>query len=105
MCTFTTTCPRCGTVSLVPEQIELRVVPDGCGEDFYAFTCPSCGQRVRKEADPSVVGLLRTGGVQPIESLSPPETPPSGLPPVTRDDLLEFHQLLQRDDRLAAHLA
>jgi hypothetical protein len=24
--------------------------------------------------------------------------PPDGMPPITRDELLDFHQLLQRDD-------
>lgn len=104
MCTFTTTCPRCGTVSLVPEQIALRVFPDGSGEDFYAFACPSCGERVRKEADAGVCRLLRAGGVRPIETVAHPEVAPPDLPPVSHDDLQELRELLQHDDWLAAHV-
>lgn len=104
MCTFTTSCPRCGEVSLVPEQIELRVVPNAVGEDFYAFTCPTCQEWVRKEADEGVSGLLRAGGVQPVERIDHPETPPRDRPPISHEDLRAFQRLLQRDDRLAAHL-
>lgn len=105
MRTFTTTCPRCGKVSLAPEQIELWVFPDGFGEDGYAFTCPSCHERIRKPASADIIRLLHTGGVEPIERAGHPEAPPAGLPPISHDDLLEFQQLLQRDDWLAAHLA
>lgn len=104
MCTFTTTCPRCGEVSLVPEQIELRVFPDGSGEDFYAFTCPCCQERVCKDADAGVGGLLRAGGVQPVERVGHPEAPPADPPPLSHDDLRAFRELLQREDALAAHL-
>lgn len=104
MCTFNAGCPRCGSVSLAAEQIELRIFADGSGEDCYAFTCPICHQRIRKSAGAGVVRVLRAGGVQPTECVAHPETPPSGLPPVTHEDLLEFHELLQGDDWLASHL-
>lgn len=102
MTTIKATCPTCGEVSLTSDEVELRVFPDGAQEDFYAFDCPDCAQRVRKPADARVVRLLRTGGVEPSETASHPEQPPQGLPPITRDELLEFHELLQRDDWLDA---
>lgn len=106
MPTFTTTCPRCGSVSLAADQIELRVAPEDAQPDCYTFTCPLCGQRIRKPADTSIIRLLRAGGVTPtpIEVRDAAEMSPSGLPPLTHDDLLEFHQLLQRYDRLTAQL-
>lgn len=104
MSTFTTTCPHCGEVSLMAEQIELRVFPDRSGEDFYAFICPCCQTRVRKEADADIGELLRAGGVQPIEGVSHPEALPAGLPSLSHDDLREFQRLLHHDDCLAAHL-
>lgn len=106
MATLTTTCPRCGSVSLAADQIELRVVADDAQPDCYTFTCPLCRQHVRKPADTSVVRLLRAGGVTPtpIEHPGSAETPPSNLPPLTHDDLLDFHQLLQHHDRLTTQL-
>jgi predicted RNA-binding Zn-ribbon protein involved in translation (DUF1610 family) len=104
MVTFTASCPLCGKVSLTPQQIELRVFPDGSADDFYAFTCPHCDERIRKPADHRVVRFLRTGGVEPIEAHGHPETPPPGLPPLTRDDLVDFRELLGRTDRLVAEL-
>lgn len=106
MATFTTTCPRCGSVSLAADRIELRVVSDDVQPDCYTFTCPLCRQRIWKPADTSVVRLLRGGGVTPIpiEDSAPAETPPPGLSPLTHDDLLDFHQLLQQNDRLTTQL-
>lgn len=102
MTTIKATCPTCGEVSLTSEDVELRVFPDGAHEDFYAFDCPDCAQRVRKPADARVVRLLRTGGVEPTEAADHPEQPPQDLPPITRDELLDIHELLQRDDWLDA---
>lgn len=98
MGTFTTTCPCCGGVTLSAEEIELWVFPDGFADDFYAFTCPVCGERVTKPATAGTVELLRTGGVEPVAAAGHPEAPPTDLPPLTRQDLLAFHELLQRPD-------
>lgn len=102
MTTIKATCPVCGEVSLTPDDLELWVFPDGSEEDFYAFECPGCDDRVEKPADARIVRLLRTGGVEPREPDAHPEMPPTGLPPITRDELLDFHELLQRDDWLDA---
>jgi uncharacterized protein YlaI len=98
MTTIKATCPLCGEVSLGPQDIELRIHPAGDERDFYAFTCPECDDRVRKPADSRIVRLLRTGGVEPIVPRPHPEPGPGDLAPLTHDDLLDFHQLLQRDD-------
>lgn len=102
MTTIKATCPTCGEVSLTSEDVVLRVFPDGAHEDFYAFDCPDCAQQVRKPADARVVRLLRTGGVEPSEAVGHPERPPRGLPPISHDELLDFHELLQSDDWLDA---
>jgi predicted RNA-binding Zn-ribbon protein involved in translation (DUF1610 family) len=102
MTTIKATCPECGEVTLTPEKFELRVFAEVDEQDYYAFDCPVCGDRVAKSADARVVRLLRTGGVEPVESACHPEHPPAGLSPITRDELLEFHELLQRDDWLDA---
>lgn len=71
----------------------------------YAFVCPSCDSIVTKTADESVISVLLSGGVDPcathvagaVGAHNHPEDPPAG-PAFTSDDLLDFHQLLERDD-------
>ncbi|MDQ3538353.1 MAG: hypothetical protein M3415_06125 [Actinomycetota bacterium] len=102
MTTIKATCPSCGEVGLTPDEIELRVSEHGAAASYYAFTCPSCQIVVRKPADERVVRLLVSGGV-PVLQLDPPAAPPRQLgerfdgPPLTHDDLLDFHTLLQGD--------
>jgi hypothetical protein len=108
MTTIKATCPQCGEVGLMPGEIELRVDRSGRDGSFYAFLCPSCLDTVRKPADDRVIRLLLSGGVQ-AQSLKTifdddPELPRRSLtkrfngPPITHDDLLDFHTLLGRDD-------
>lgn len=104
MTTIRATCPSCGEVDLTPEQIVLTVIradeiPVG-PDSHYAFTCPSCTERVEKPADERIAHLLTTGGVSvsvvdgPGTTLAPhPESPPAG-PALTYDDLLDLHELL-----------
>lgn len=110
------TCPTCGEVDLAPIDVVLRVVRESGGDladgSSYRFDCPDCRQLVRKPADERIVELLLTGGV-PVEEVPAarsvavsseasaplplhPEEPPSG-PPLTYDDLLDLHLLLNTD--------
>lgn len=100
-------CPDCGEVDLLPDEVLLRVVraPDGVVGDgsTYRFSCPDCTGLVTKPADERIAQLLTTGGV-PVEEADDaderprhPEAPPSG-PRFTHDDLLDLHLLLTRDD-------
>lgn len=98
MSTFTTTCPRCGGITLSPQDIQLWVFPDGVDDDVYAFTCPDCGQHITKPASAGTVQLLRRGGVQPVAIGRHPEARPTGLPPLTHHDLVAFRELLQQPD-------
>jgi len=114
------TCPDCGEVELTPPQVELRVGRLG-RRRLYQFTCPSCALLVTKPADRRIVRLLASAGVAtrlpgsgpsagtgvdtaradlPAEALEPH----SG-PPLTWDDLLDFHFVLQAPDWWARFLA
>jgi endogenous inhibitor of DNA gyrase (YacG/DUF329 family) len=98
MTTIKATCPSCGEVGLTPRDIDLRVDETGEEESFYAFTCPTCQNRVRKQADERIVQLLLSGGVpaQMIRKPPHPERKPDGhLPRLSADDLLDFHELLE----------
>jgi predicted RNA-binding Zn-ribbon protein involved in translation (DUF1610 family) len=94
MTTIKATCPTCGEVSLTPVDIELRVDRGEPSDSSYAFTCPSCLSQVRKPADERIVRLLVGGGVSMVEVDSSPRF---DWPPLTHDDLLDFHMLLQGD--------
>lgn len=87
-------CPRCGEVELSAESILLNVSQSGDG-GTYTFLCPSCEESVEKPADRRVVMLLRSAGVQISR-----ESAPGGSehPPLTLDDLIDFHFLLDRHD-------
>lgn len=101
------TCPHCGEVELLPFDITLHLVrrdeQDVAEGSCYRFTCPDCEELVSKPADERIAQLLQTGGVEVADEVTAgsggehPESPPAG-PALTHDDLLDFHQLLQRDD-------
>lgn len=113
MTTIRATCPHCGEVDLRPADIRLTVVR---GEDVpvapesrYTFTCPSCTESIAKPADERIARLLTTGGVEvdvvpkdasPECAVPHPEEPAAG-PPLTYDDLLDFHFLLEQSDWFA----
>lgn len=100
-------CPSCGEVDLQPVDVTLRLVRQGDGNvapgSNYRFSCPDCEQLVTKPADDRIAQLLTTGGVpvegrtEPAQRPLHPELPPEG-PPLTHDDLLDLHLLLERDD-------
>ncbi len=100
------TCPTCGDVDLRPDDIEVQVVQDPEGEvtdgSTYRFACPACTYLVTKPADDRIVRLLSTGGVAisvrtfPTVA-APPRAAAVRVPPLTHDDLLTFHELLQTD--------
>jgi predicted RNA-binding Zn-ribbon protein involved in translation (DUF1610 family) len=106
-------CPDCGEIDLLPDDVVLRIVraPDGLVGDgsVYRFVCPSCTDIVAKPADERIAQLLTTGGVEvqegePVAELPPhPEFPAPG-DALDHDDLLDFHLLLQRDDWFAGLL-
>ena len=94
-----------------PESILLSV--DQFGEEgFYSFVCPVCLEDVQKQADRKIVALLVSAGVSMGETSSAPvllREFPRGerldLPPLTLDDLIQFHYLLEDDRALQELLA
>lgn len=66
----------------------------------YQFICPLCGQLSTKATDKKIVGLLLGAGVQwaPEDEGTPhPERILNNkLPPLTLDDLIDFHNELEK---------
>ena len=102
-----------------PESILLSI-RDTVGEGSYRFSCPTCMNTIEKPADRKVAALLLSAGVELAEELAQepqgalfradvametgcPESRPEG-PPLTVDDLISFHFLLQDEDQLSRAL-
>lgn len=90
-------CEECGDVELRVDDVTVRVcIDDDAGS--YVFRCPSCGMSVVKDADPRVVELLVTSGVEVTAWSIPAELHEARRGPAfTHDDLLDFHELLETD--------
>lgn len=105
MTTIKASCPSCGDVELTPTQVRL-VVCSVKSWSYYAFTCPTCQEEIRKPAGRDVVALLISGGVVaepwsvPAEALEHHEGPV-----LTYDDVLDFALWLNSADLLAAAAA
>lgn len=106
MATIRASCDHCGDVELTTADVEVRVCVDD-NQGSYSFACPSCTTVVVKSAEPRTVDLLVASGVSyatwnlPAELLEPRGI--GGL--ITHDDILDFHELLGDDDRLAEALS
>jgi hypothetical protein len=92
------TCPACGDVELPLSALTLQVCVDDCSS-VYAFACPACRARVSKGADDVVVDVLLASGVELAVWSYPAELSETHEgPPLTLDDVLDFHLLLEASD-------
>ena len=94
-----------------PQSILLSVKDEG-SEGTYCFVCPVCREDVEKQADRKIVALLVSAGV-PVAGSPAAEAPSQPVafeqseslgeddyPPLTLDDLIQFHFMLQDDGAL-----
>jgi predicted RNA-binding Zn-ribbon protein involved in translation (DUF1610 family) len=90
-------CPDCGDVELTSRDVTVRV-NSATNEGSYAFQCPECQLAVSKSAEPRIIDLLVSSGVELFVWTAPAELSEvhSG-PTITYDDLLQFHYLIQED--------
>ena len=98
MATIRASCPDCGDVEFTTADVQVRIsAPDGSGT--YSFRCPGCVVTVVKSAEPRTIDLLLASGVQEATNPLPAELGERRHgAPITHDDLLDFHDLLQRDE-------
>jgi hypothetical protein len=93
-------CPICGDVELVGSQV--RLVTSNVEErSHYSFTCPTCGDFVRKPAPVDVIRLLTAGGIRAERLEVPAEALEEHLGRVLSwDDVMDFRELLDGDTDL-----
>ena len=99
MTSIRTNCPRCGEVEMRADVISLAMEQDS-EEGVYSFVCPVCEDVVEKPADRKIVSLLRSVGVEITEreaDLAEIDERPDG-PPITIDDIIDFHFLMSQED-------
>jgi rRNA maturation protein Nop10 len=108
MATIKATCPLCGDVKLRSRDLTVRVCAE-TDHGTYTFACPRCREHVNRDATPRILALLVSAGVRTEVWHQPAELfEPRGGPPLSVDDLLDFHLALARDDwftRLAEGVA
>ncbi len=91
-------CPTCGDVELRIGDVEVKMC-SSTGEGSYVFRCPSCLLAVSKPAEPNVVEVLVASGVRLSTWQLPAELDePHYGPPISYDELLEFHFDLRGDE-------
>jgi hypothetical protein len=105
---ITTTCPRCGTVMLEPDDL-LLVVDRFAPVSWYVFDCVGCAQRVVKDAPHPVIAALTFAEVptsavpaEVYERWSDVETRTGAGSRLGADDLLDAVLALRGTDDVAA---
>ena len=79
---------------------------DDTNEGTYSFKCPHCAMTVVKSAEVRTIDLLVASGVSFTTWRLPAElSEPRTGAPISHDDLLDFHTLLQDERALEAALA
>jgi hypothetical protein len=91
-------CSECGDVELSTGDMMVRVCTQ-VDQASYIFRCPSCRMSVAKKAERRIVELLVASGVRIERWDLPQEMFEEKLgSPISHDDLIDFHRLLQADD-------
>jgi hypothetical protein len=106
--TIRASCPTCGDVELTTADVQVRVC-SSTNEGAYLFACPICRMTVTKPADQRIIDLLLASGVRlDVWQLPAELEEPRNGPPISYDDLLEFHFELQQEgwfERMATKLS
>ena len=98
MTTVRAQCPVCGDVSLEIDNLTVRTCADGVTESAYRFECPGCGDTVSRPASERIVDLLVSAGAPQETWVWPAELREwRDGPPLTPDDLLDLHVMLDDD--------
>ena len=87
-------CPACGTVLLALDDLRCAIQRER-KEALCQFACPLCGLTVTQELLPQDVAMLRAMGARELTGSVPFELLEAHFgPPVSFDDLLDFHEAI-----------
>lgn len=97
------TCPLCGDVRLPAGEVVLTEYANLSSSSTYVFTCPGCGEQVRKPAERWVLEALAKVPVQRTVVRVPAEAfePHTGAA-INDDDVLDFARALVEIDDIAS---
>lgn len=96
--TIRASCPTCGDVELTSRDVSVQVCATN-NQGSYAFRCPECELAVSKMAEQRIIDLLVSSGVRlSVWSMPAEMDEPRNGPPISYDDLLEFHRELEAED-------
>jgi hypothetical protein len=96
MSAIRTMCPHCiCPVELDPAEILLLSGPPPQASGSYAYYCRSCQQVTVAPVSPNGLALLVSAGVDVQQRTA---APPPPADPLTIDDLIDFHRLLDTQD-------
>jgi len=85
------TCDTCGDIELRVADVQVLLCAS-TNEGSYAFRCTICRLAVSKPADARVVDILIAAGVELVVWDMPAELDELHVgPPISYDDLIEFH--------------
>jgi len=91
-------CMECGDVELGVNELSVRVCT-AATQSTYVFRCPTCQMSVAKPAEQRIIDLLVASGVELVEWHLPAELfEAHDGDPISYDDLIDFHGLLQSPD-------
>jgi hypothetical protein len=103
--TVRASCPTCGDVKMTTHDVSVQV-GYAAESNSYSFQCPSCRLLVNKVATEVIMSVLVGAGVRVIAWSRPAELDELKLgPPITHDDLLEFHCALDGERWLETQVA
>ena len=96
------TCVRChDEIAVEMDAAILRMDVEPHADAELLFCCPSCGSPSVRYIVGDLLTLLLFVGVEPLRLSEPglaPQDQPPVAPPLTRDDLLAWHELLSGID-------
>lgn len=106
MATIRANCDTCGDVEFMTTQVTVHAPEDG-GAGTYAFSCPHCRLTIVRPAERPTMDLLIAAGVNHTTWRRPAELVERdqlASTPITHDDLVAFHRLVEDDGALQAAL-
>lgn len=104
MATIRASCENCGDVQLTTADVTVRMCVS-TDEGEYRFECPACAELVVRHAEQRTIDLLLAAGVEFVTWSLPAELfEAKDGAPITHDDIIDFHNVLENDQLLATHL-